>query len=138
MDIELIEVPATNSAEVKSATSVLINREVDVILISPSNIVFSALDVVINTGTNAGIPVIGGDETAVSRGSIATYGFSNRDVGIATAEIVLQAKELDNKSLVGSIPVAQPKKNKLYININQLEKLLIKLPEKPLTEANKE
>ncbi len=123
----LIETPATNSAEVKLAAQVLVSKKVDAILISPSNTLYSALDALIATAQQAGIPVIGGDESAVERGSAATYGFSNYDVGVATAEIVLEVLKGEQKA--GDIAIASPKQNRLFINTAALETAGISIPE---------
>lgn len=127
LGLTLVETPATNSSEVKTAASVLTAKKVDVILISPSNTLFSALNSLISTAHEAGIPVIGGDESAVERGSVATYGFSNKDVGIATAEIVLEVLKGEKKA--GTIPVARPKQNRLFVNTVEVEKAGITIPE---------
>jgi len=127
LGLTLVETPATNSSEVKTAASVLTAKKVDVILISPSNTLFSALNSLISTAHEAGIPVIGGDESAVERGSIATYGFSNKDVGIATAEIVLEVLKGEKKA--GTIPVARPKQNRLFVNTVEVKKAGLTIPE---------
>ncbi len=127
LGLTLVETPATNSSEVKTAASVLTAKKVDVILISPSNTLFSALNSLISTAHEAGIPVIGGDESAVERGSIATYGFSNKDVGIATAEIVLDVLKGEKKA--GTIPVARPKQNRLFVNTVEVKKAGLTIPE---------
>ena len=127
LGLTLAEAPATNSSEVKTAASVLRGKKVDVILISPSNTLFSALDSLISTAQEAGIPVVGGDESAVERGSVATYGFSNKDVGVATAEIVLEV--LNSEKEAGTIPVARPKQNRLFVNATAIEKAGIIIPE---------
>jgi len=111
--LELIEKPFANSAEVQTAAESLLGS-VDIILISPSNALFSALDSLLRVAKKGNIPVIGGDESAVKRGSIATYNFSNTDVGIATAEIVIKVLKGDTNP--GDIPVARPPKSRLYIN----------------------
>ena len=126
LGLKLVEVPATNSAEVKTAAQVLAGTKVDVILISPSNTLFSALDSLMSTAETAGIHVIGGDESAVKRGSVATYGFSNKDVGVATAVIVLEV--LNNGKPVGDIPVARPKQNRLFINKAAIRRAGITIP----------
>lgn len=128
LGLNLVEVPVSNSAEVKTTTEILISKKVDVILISPSNTVFSALDALICTAHSAKIPIIGGDESAVIKGSIATYGFSNKDVGIATAEVVLKILKIDPKNKVGDIPVARPRENHLFINRKVAEQAGISLP----------
>jgi len=127
LGLRLVETPATNSSEVKTASSVLTGKKVDVILISPSNTLFSALNSLITTAQKAGIPVIGGDESAVERGSIATYGFSYKDVGVATAEIVLEVLKGDKAA--GTIPVARPKQNRLFVNAMAIKKAGITIPE---------
>jgi len=124
--IELIEVPITNSGEIKTAVDRLINSNVEAILISPSNAVFSALDTVINIAIQKKIPVFGGDETAVQKGSVATYGFSNKDVGVATAQVVL--KVLSGEK-AGDIPVTKPLEVKLYTNKQVANELNIILSE---------
>ena len=124
--LTLVEVPATNSAEVNAAAEVLVGKKVDVILVSPSNTLFSAFNSLISKADSAGIPVIGGDESAVQQGSVATYGFSNKDVGIATAEIILEI--LKGGKDAGSIPVAKPKQNHLFVNEEALKKANLTIP----------
>ncbi|NTU50309.1 MAG: sugar ABC transporter substrate-binding protein, partial [Desulfobulbaceae bacterium] len=63
----------------------------------------------------------------VERGSIATYGFSYKDVGVATAEIVLEVLKGDKAA--GTIPVARPKQNKLFVNAMAIKKAGITIPE---------
>ena len=110
---EVVEAPVANSSEVRAAVESL-RGKVDVMLISPANTVFSALDTLLGVAKESGIPVFGGDETAVARGSIATYGFSNVEVGRETAEVVLRV--LQGKVPPGEIPVARPPNAKLYVN----------------------
>jgi putative ABC transport system substrate-binding protein len=109
----LLEVPVATSAEVRQAVESLKGR-VDLIMVSPSNVVFSALDALLATSKEIGVPVLGGDESAVKRGSIATCGFSNTDVGLATAEVVLEV--LKNDKPAGEIPVARPPAARLFLN----------------------
>jgi putative ABC transport system substrate-binding protein len=133
LGLEIVEVPVANSAEVKAATESLV-RKTDVLLISPSNTVFSALDTLIGTARDARIPVIGGDESAVKKGSLATYGFRNADVGIATAEIVL--KLCRDNTPAGDIPVALPPKARLFLNEDAAAALGIKLDKSLVKEAS--
>lgn len=123
--LDLVEVPISNSGEIKTAVDHLINSNVDAILISPSNTVFTALDTVINLALEKNIPIIGGDETAVQKGSIATYGFSNKDVGIATAKVVMRVLKGEK---AGDIPVAKPQNVSLYINKEMIAKLKLSIP----------
>jgi len=110
---EVIESPVANSSEVRAAVESL-RGKVDVMLVSPANTVFSAIDTLMGVAKEGGIPVFGGDETAVSRGSIATYGFSNAEVGRETAEVVLRV--LQGNVPPGEIPVARPPNAKLFVN----------------------
>jgi len=111
--LEVVESPVANPSEVRAAVESL-RGKVDVMVISPANTVFSALDTLLGVAKESGIPVFGGDETAVARGSIATYGFSNSEVGRETAEVVLRV--LRGKVPPGEIPVARPPNAKLYVN----------------------
>lgn len=135
LGLDLSEMPVSNSSEVKAATQALAVKQVDVILVSPSNTVFSALDAMIQTAHEAGIPVLGGDESAVAKGSIATYGFSNRDVGVATADVIIELLGGDKKS--GDIPVASPKTTSLFVNENAVDKAGVTIPENLLSQAVK-
>lgn len=117
LGFKLIEVPISASSEVTTAVESLKGRA-DVMLISPSNDVYTALDALLGAALRIGLPVVGGDETAVKRGSLATYGFSNEDVGIATAECVLSIFRGDRPA--GEIPVATPPAPKLFLNREKL------------------
>ncbi len=129
--ISLVEIPITGSADVVPAVISMRGR-VDAILISPSNDVFSALDALLGEAKRQKIPVIGGDESAVARGSLATYGFSNEDVGIATAECVLTV--LKGNRATGDIPVSLPPRSHLYLNHPALSGAGVSIPADLLRE----
>jgi len=113
LGLAVIEKPASNTAEVPVATESLINR-VDAFLITPGNAVYAALPSILRICDDHKIPVIGGDESAVAKGAVATLGYSNKDVGIATADVVL--KVISGKNSPGDVPVAAPLKSRLFLN----------------------
>jgi len=125
LGFKLIEIPVSASSEVTTAVEALKGRA-DVMLISPSNDVYTALDALLGAALRMGLPVVGGDETAVKRGSLATYGFSNEDVGIATAECVLNIFKGDRP--VGEIPVVAPPTAQLFLNREKLAVYGLVLP----------
>lgn len=125
LGLELAEIPVTVSAEVVPAVEAL-RGKADVILISPSNDVYVALDALLAAALRLGLPVVGGDESAVSRGSLATYGFSNEDVGRATGECVVQI--LKGKRQAGDIPISAPPTPKLYLNRDRLAACKVAIP----------
>jgi len=130
--IVLVEIPITGSADVVPAVGSM-QGKVDVILISPSNDLFSALDALLGEANRLGIPVVGGDESAVSRGSLATYGFSNEDVGTATAECVLAVLKGDRAA--GDMPVSLPPRSHLYLNRSALSAAGVAIPADLVQEA---
>jgi putative ABC transport system substrate-binding protein len=132
-NISLIEIPVSSSSEVITAVRTLKGR-IDAIMVSPANTVFAALDTVINEAEQMNIPVFGGDETAVKKGSIATCGFSNKDVGVATGIILL--KVLENKQNAGNIPVSRPHNLSLYVNNTLAQKYKVIIPESTLPIVN--
>jgi len=131
-NLSLVEVPVANSAEVRAAVESLKGR-VDVILVSPANTVYSALDTLIGSALNIGIPVVGGDESAVKRGVVATYGFSNEAVGVATAKIVVMITEGDAEP--GNIPVGCPPGAKLFYNAKAASEAKVSVPDDLLNQA---
>ncbi|PKN80540.1 MAG: hypothetical protein CVU48_01530 [Candidatus Cloacimonetes bacterium HGW-Cloacimonetes-1] len=124
-NLKLVEVNISNSSEISSATESL-RKRVDVILISPSNVLFSGLDSMFKVASKYNIPVLGGDVSSVDKGSIATYGFNNNDVGKMTAEILM--KVLNSKELAGTIPVMGPPPSKLYMNSDMMKKYNLTKP----------
>ena len=123
--LTLVEVPITGSMDVVPAVESL-RGKVEILLISPSNDLYSALDAFLGAASRLGLPVLGGDESAVKRGSLATYGFSNEAVGESTAECVLLVLKGDR--LAGDIPVVIPPRPSLFLNRNALEKAHIQIP----------
>jgi putative ABC transport system substrate-binding protein len=126
LGLSLVEVPIASSADVVPAVESLRGR-VEVILISPSNDVFSALDALLGQAKRLGLPVVGGDESAVTRGALATYGFSNEEVGTATAECVLRVLKGDTPA--GAIPVSLPPQAHLYLNRTALSAAGVRIPQ---------
>ncbi len=113
--LKLVEVGITNTPDVMAATASLKGR-CDLILITPSNVLFSGLDALIKTAEKNGVPVMGGDTTAVEKGSVATLAFSNHDVGIMTADLLMKVLNREKFEKVGDLPVEGPPESELVVN----------------------
>jgi len=129
-----VEVPVANTSEVYGAAKSLVGR-CDVFLVPGDNTVISAFDTLVKVSREAKIPIIGGSDDLVIKGSLATYAGDYYQVGRATGKIVVQI--LKEKKNPGTIPVAVAEKAKLVVNEKEAAGLGIKLPVDLLEEAKK-
>ncbi len=87
MGYEIVEAPAPKSSDVLAAAQSLVGKS-DVIYVPTDNTIVSALEAVIQVGTDNKLPVFAGDTNSVKRGAIAAVGFNYYDIGRQTGQIV--------------------------------------------------
>ncbi|GAB7140873.1 ABC transporter substrate-binding protein [Deferribacterales bacterium RsTz2092] len=117
MGIELVATTVTNSADVRSAVNMLLDKNVDAIYISTDNVVASALKSVTDAASARKIPVISADpSSAKSNNATAAYGVDYYKHGRETGKLV--AEVLKGK-FAGDIPIKYmilPSELELYLN----------------------
>ncbi|MFM9843742.1 MAG: ABC transporter substrate-binding protein [Dongiaceae bacterium] len=112
MGYEIVEAPAPKSSDVAAAAQSLVGKS-DVIYVPTDNTIVSALEAVIQVGTDNKLPVFAGDTDSVKRGAIAAIGFNYYDVGRQTGQIVARVLKGEKP---GDIAVQGVEITELYVN----------------------
>ena len=131
--LEVVEAPATKSADVLAAAQSLVGKA-DAIYVPTDNTVVSALEAVIKVGIDNQVPVYAGDTDSVPRGVIAALGFNYYDVGRQTGRIVLRVLEGEAP---GEIAVEGVEITELHVNPGAAEKMGVTIPPEVIAEAEK-
>jgi putative ABC transport system substrate-binding protein len=129
----IVEATVAGSSEVATAARSLVGRS-DAIYIPTDNTVASALESVIQIGTNNKLPVYAGDNDSVAKGAIASLSFNYYDVGRQTAQLVMRVFKGEKP---GEIAVESPTKLELHVNPKSAQAMGVKIPESVLSEAAK-
>ena len=130
--LEIVESPATKSADVQQATRALVGK-VDAIYIPTDNTVVSALEGAVAVAEESKIPLYAGDTDSVKRGAIATVGFNYHDVGLQTAKIIVR---ILNGEKPGDIPVTNASGTDLFVNPGAAAKMGVTIPDAVVKRAN--
>ena len=125
MGMEIVEAPATKSADVLAAAQSLVGK-VDVIYVPTDNTIVSAFESVIKVGMDNQIPVYAGDTNSVPRGAIAALGFNYHDVGRQTGKIVLRVLKGEKP---GDIAVEGVEITELAVNPGAAKKMGVTIPD---------
>jgi putative tryptophan/tyrosine transport system substrate-binding protein len=112
MGYEIVEAPAPKSSDVLAAAQSLVGKS-DVIYVPTDNTIVSALEAVIQVGTDNKLPVFAGDTDSVKRGAIAAVGFNYYDIGRQTGQIVARVLKGEKP---GDIAVQGVEITELYVN----------------------
>jgi putative ABC transport system substrate-binding protein len=129
---KIVHAGATSTATVSAAVKQLVGR-VDAIYIPTDNTVVSALGSVSKTCASHRTPIFSADPELVQRGILASVGFMYDAVGKKVAEQVASILE---GAAPGSIPVAVPLEQKVYINTKSAADLNIVIPQMLLENVN--
>jgi putative tryptophan/tyrosine transport system substrate-binding protein len=131
--ITIVEASVANTSGVASAAKSLVGR-VDAIYVPTDSTVISALESVLQVGTQNQLPVYAGDNESVQRGAIATLSFNYREVGRQTGQVVARILKGEQP---GAIAVTTPAKLELTLNAKAAAAMGVKLPESLLSQAAK-
>jgi putative tryptophan/tyrosine transport system substrate-binding protein len=131
--IEIVEGPATKSADVQAATRSLIGK-IDAIYVPTDNTIVSALESAIGAANEAKLPLYAADTDSVARGALAAVGFNYFDVGVQTAGLVDRVLKGDGPA---SIPVVFASGTDLQVNKATASAIGIELPQAVLDRASK-
>ena len=125
------EAPAPKSADVLPAAQSLVGN-VDAIYVPTDNTVVTALEAIVQVGTQNKLPVFAGDTDSVPRGAIAALGFNYGDVGRQTGKIVVRVLKGERP---GDIPVEGVEITELFVNPGAAEAMGVTLPEAVVARA---
>ena len=129
-----VEVPVATSSEVLNAAKSLVGR-CDVFFVPPDNTLQSGFDALLKVARENKIPIIGGTEGLVKRGSIASYAPNHYRIGRATAKMALEI--LRKHKDPGSMPVVMDTDAPLTINAEEAAKIGVTIPEALRTAAKR-
>lgn len=130
-DLEIVEIPVTNSSEIEPALRAKID-EVDFLFLPSDNLIASSMSIITKVALDNNIGAIGVDEPMVKNGALACEGLDYYKLGYETG---LMAVDIMNGKEVKDIPVFRPKDTQLTINQNIANKLGINIPKEILEEA---
>lgn len=129
--LELVEATALKSADVQSATQA-ISAKSDVIYAMIDNTVASAIEGMTIAANQAKTPVFAATTTYIDAGSIAALGFDYYQIGVQTADYVVDI--IEGKA-PGDLPVRVAKGSDIVINKTAADKLGIVIPKSVLDRA---
>jgi putative ABC transport system substrate-binding protein len=86
LGLELVSLPANNSAETQLVIERLIDQKIDVFFALPDNTIFASFETIVSSCDKAMIPIITSEAGLVSRGAIAGFGANMYDWGYASGQ----------------------------------------------------
>ena len=132
MGFEIVDAPATNTADVYQATQSLVGK-VDAIYVPTDNTVISALESVIKVSEQVDIPLFTADTDSVKRGAIAAMGFDyylhGRPTGALARRILAGAQP-------GEVPVEFQKELSFHVNPEAAKRMGITVSQAILDSAD--
>ena len=131
-DITFEGVTINGSSEVYQAATSLTGKNIDMFVLPPDNIVFSAFDSIVKTGNAKNIPILINDIDRLKDGAVFAYGYDYAVSGIQAARLVDRILKGEKPQ---DIPFETYKKIELGINMAAVKKLNIKIPEQLLSQA---
>jgi putative tryptophan/tyrosine transport system substrate-binding protein len=137
LGIDFVEATVTNSSEVRSATSSIINR-VDGIYVSNDNTVVSALTALLDVSNAAGVPVMSADPSSAEEMDVLiAWGFDYYKMGRATGRVIAQVLDETPTSEIPTVFMTEPGDIDLLINLDVAERLGITFPDDVVSTASK-
>ena len=124
-----VEATVTNSSEVSTATSVVLEKGAEAIFVANDATVQASVEALVELANEAGVPTYACSATTVLSGCLATLAMSDVAIGKQTAAIA--AKVLSGTP-VAEIPAEVVPANIVSVNKTTMEALGIVLPEEVL------
>jgi putative ABC transport system substrate-binding protein len=121
-----IEVPVAASSEVLNAAKSLVGR-CDVFFVAPDNTLQSGFDALVKVSRENRIPIIGGTDDLVRKGSLASYAPNHYNIGKLTARMALEI--LREQKDPGVMPVVMDKDAPLIINEAEAATIGVTIPD---------
>ena len=90
LGLELVSLPANNSAETQLVIERLIDQKIDVFFALPDNTIFASFETIVSSCDKAMIPIITSEAGLVSRGALAGFGANMFDWGYASGQDAAQ------------------------------------------------
>jgi len=116
---------ASNSSEVYQAALSLVNKGIDVFILPPDNIIYSAFDAIVKAAHNKKIPIFISDVERLADGALLALGYDYTSSGIQAAHLVDRIiKGADPER----IPFEQYTKLTIGLNKNVARQIGLKIP----------
>lgn len=131
-EITFVGVTVTGSSEVQQAAQSLVHKGINAFVLVTDNIVFSALESVIQEADARKIPVILSDVERLSDGALAACGYDYTQSGIQAARLVDRIIRGENPA---DIPFERYSKLTIGLNTDVARKLGIHLPQTLVDKA---
>ena len=129
----LLVLKVSSSHDIETAFTELVQQRADALLVTGDPTLTSQRAQIVELAAGHAIPAIYSDRNFADAGGLMTYGTSvtdaYRQVGVYTGQILKGAKPAD-------LPVIQPTKFELVINLKTAKKLGIEIPPKLLALAD--
>ena len=131
-NISFLGATITNSSEVYQAAVSLVNRGIDVFVLSPDNIVYSAFESVVKAARIKKIPIFISDVERLKDGALAAYGYDYTISGIQAAHLVDRILKGESPA---DIPFERYRKLTFGLNLEMAREIGITIPPDLLAEA---
>ena len=118
LGLELVSLPANNSAETQLVIERLIDQKIDVFFALPDNTIFASFETIVSSCDKAMIPIITSEAGLVSRGALAGFGANMYDWGYASGQDAAQYLHTGlmpkSRKLVKRVRMVNPAQAKRY------------------------
>lgn len=131
-DITFTGTTITGSSEVYQAALSLVFRGIDVFVLTPDNIVYSAFDSVVKAARIKNIPIFLSDVERLADGALGTLGYDYRASGIQAAHLVDRVLKGEDPK---DIPFERYKKLTIGFNLDVAGQAGISIPDRVLDRA---
>jgi putative tryptophan/tyrosine transport system substrate-binding protein len=131
--MEVLYTTVTNIKEISQAVEMILDK-VDLLVLPNDNTIISGLDSVLKITDGKNKPVFASDPESVERGCLASIAPDQYAIGCQTGMMAIKFLEGAD---IGKIPVENPKKYIVSVNLKVAKKLNLAVPESVLKVAEK-
>ena len=124
-DVVFVGATVTGSSEVFQAAQSLAQQQIDMFVLAPDNIVYSALDSVIKVSESKKIPMVITDVERLSDGALCALGYDYATSGIQAAHLVDRILKGESP---GSIPFEKYSRLTIGVNLQTARLMGIAIP----------
>ncbi|MFH1742516.1 MAG: ABC transporter substrate binding protein [bacterium] len=131
-DLTFLGATITSSSEVYQAAQSLVQKGIDVFVLSPDNIVYSAFEGVVKAAKTKNIPIFISDVERLGDGALGALGYDYTISGIQAAHLVDRILKGENPK---DLPFERYKKLTFGLNLQVAQEIGLSIPPDLLTEA---
>jgi len=131
-DMTFEGVTITASTEVLQAAQSLVQEDIDVFILSPDNIVYSAFEAVVKAAKPRKVPIFLSDVERLKDGALGALGYDYTNSGIQAAHMVDRIIKGENP---GKIPFERYSKLTVGVNLDVAREYNIQIPTQVMDQA---